>query len=88
MDIDDKMDDILNAFLVWHWMEFKTGKYEKLGHVPFSIQKQKEAVAAIKQLLKSIQLEEKIHTGSDSWQDGYNSGYNVGLNAWKEELEL
>lgn len=46
---DDELDDILNEFLIWHWEQFKTGKYEKLADVPHSWKQQGKARKAIKQ---------------------------------------
>lgn len=40
-------EDILNDFLIWHWKQFKTGKFEKLGHIPFSHKQQDEAQAKL-----------------------------------------
>ena len=49
-NLDQELDKILNEFLIWHWKQFKTGNYEKLGHVPHSWKQQDKAREGIKAL--------------------------------------
>ena len=48
---DEKLDGPLNEFLLWHWQQFKTGKYKHPSDIPYSWTQQNKAKAANKALV-------------------------------------